>query len=211
MANAGRALVVDDDPSMQELVSDLLERAGLAVTRVGDGVAAIEKGRELAPDVAVIDVNLPGASGYEVCHELRQAFGDDVGILFLSGERTEPYDRAGGLLLGADDYLVKPFDPGELVARVRAVLRRTRRSAPAQNGNLAALTPREREVLLLLSQGLEQGEIAQALVISPQTVATHIQRVLTKLGVRSRAQAVVLALQADIGDDVEAHFLYGLS
>jgi DNA-binding NarL/FixJ family response regulator len=211
MADAGRALVVDDDPNMRELVSDLLERAGLVVTRAGDGVAAIEKARELTPDVAVIDVNLPGASGYEVCHELRQAFGNDVGIVFLSGERTEAYDRTGGLLLGADDYIVKPFDPGELVARVRAVLRRARREADTENGRLSALTPREREVLLLLARGLAQSEIAQALVISPQTVATHIQRVLTKLGVRSRAQAVVLALQADVGADVEAHFLYGLS
>jgi DNA-binding NarL/FixJ family response regulator len=211
MADAGRALVVDDDPNMQELVSDLLERAGLVVTRAGDGLAAIEQARELAPDVAVIDVNLPRASGYEVCHELRQAFGNDVGIVLLSGERTEAYDRTGGLLLGADDYIVKPFDPGELVARVRAVLRRSRRAAPAENGRLSRLTPREREVLLLLARGLAQSEIAQALVISPQTVATHIQRVLTKLGVRSRAQAVVLALQADIGADVEAHFLYGLS
>jgi DNA-binding NarL/FixJ family response regulator len=148
-------------------------------------------------------------SGYEVCRELRDTFGDDLAIIFLSGDRTEPHDRVAGLLLGADDYIVKPFDEGELLARIRSSLRR---SAPSNDGGAdsaatdASLTSREREVLSLLARGLSQADIAGTLVISPKTVGTHIQRVLAKLGVHSRAQAVALAHTQGLAD-VEGHGL----
>jgi DNA-binding NarL/FixJ family response regulator len=155
-------------------------------------------------------------SGYEVCRELREAFNGDIAIIFVSGERTEPYDRVAGLLLGADDYIVKPFDDGELLARVRGALRHSD-AAPrgATNGSessIAVLTAREREVLKLLAWGLTQVDIASKLVISPKTVGTHIQRILSKLGVHSRAQAVVLAHQQGLAEggsliDVEGHTL----
>ena len=148
----------------------------------------------------LLDVCLPGASGYEVCHELRDRFGDTLGIIFVSGERIESIDRVSGLLLGADDYVVKPFDPDELLARVRTVLRRVGRPRANGNGKAAAavvtdadLTPRELEVLQLLAEGLTQPQIARQLVISPRTVGTHIQNLLGKLDVHSRAQAVALA------------------
>jgi two-component system, NarL family, nitrate/nitrite response regulator NarL len=146
----------------------------------------------------LVEVNLPEVSGYEVCRELREAFGEEVAIIFLSAHRTETNDRVAGLLIGADDYIVKPFDSDELLARVRSVLRRFQ---PARRGSksealgagVESLTARELEVLRLLAGGLDQGAIATQLVISPKTVGTHIQRVLTKLGVHSRAQAVALA------------------
>ncbi|HSE81557.1 MAG TPA: response regulator transcription factor [Gaiellaceae bacterium] len=119
-------------------------------------------------------------------------FGKSLPVFFLSGIRVEPFDRAAGLLVGADDYIVKPFDPDEFLARVRRHLApKARRSEaqPTANG----LTAREHEVLRLLAEGLNQTEIAERLVISPKTVATHIQHVLEKLGVHSRAQAVAAA------------------
>jgi DNA-binding NarL/FixJ family response regulator len=156
----------------------------------------------------LLDVCLPRASGYEVCRELRDRFGDALGIIFMSGERIDSLDRVSGLLLGGDDYVVKPFDPDELLARARTVLRRVSRPSESSNGNGnghavsfgsgdAELTPREVEVLELLAEGMTQAQIAMQLVISPRTVGTHIQNLLGKLGVHSRAQAVALAHRMD--------------
>ena len=108
--------------------------------------------------------------------------------MFISGDRVEPFDRAAGLLLGADDYVVKPFAPDELVARVRRLV--TRFTPPAGRAERPKLTRRESEVLHLLADGLAQPEIAAELVISSKTVSSHIQHILSKLGVHSRAQAV---------------------
>jgi DNA-binding NarL/FixJ family response regulator len=153
----------------------------------------------------LLDVQLPGLNGYEVCRELRHRYGDSIAIVFISGERTEALDRAAGLLLGADDYVIKPVDPGELIARVRRLVgwQRSNGAAAGSNVKLGSLTQREHEVLDLLAEGLRQDEIASRLVISPKTVATHIQRILGKLEVRSRAQAVAIALRDD--GDVTGH------
>lgn len=189
--NCGHVLIVDDDAALAQLVGHLLARIGLPVRYARSGEAALDSVNEEMPDLVLLDVSLGRMSGYEVCRQLRDTFGDDLPIVFLSGERTEPYDRAAGLLLGGDDYIVKPFDPDELVARVRALLRRAGRTrANGASDRFAVLTAREREVLTLLAGGLGQDEIAARLVISPKTVATHLQRVLVKLGVHSRAQAV---------------------
>jgi DNA-binding NarL/FixJ family response regulator len=162
-----------------------------------------------APAAILLDVQLPGLNGYEICRALRDRYGDSIAIVFISGERTDPLDRAGGMLIGADDYLVKPVDPGELIARVIRLVGRTGSNghAAAANGNLESLTQRENEVLDLLADGLDQEEIAGRLVISPKTAATHIQRILGKLGVRSRAQAVALVLREE--RDVNGHAAEG--
>ncbi len=186
--SCGPVLVVDDDPVVVELVQLALADAGHPSCCAFSGVEAIAIVAGDAIGAAVLDVNLPDRSGYEVCREIRRIYGAGLPIVFISGDRVEPYDRVGGLLLGADDYLVKPFDPRDLVMRLDMLFRRVR-AVPGER----PLTPRELEVLTLLAEGLTQVEIADRLEITSKTVATHIERILGKLGVRSRAQAVALA------------------
>jgi DNA-binding NarL/FixJ family response regulator len=206
---SGLILVVDSSAGARNQVAGLLARIGYETRQARNGLEALEAVKELQPALVLLEVNLSEVSGYGVCRQLRDRYGDDIAIIFLSGERTEPYDRVAGLLLGADDYIVKPFDEGELLARVRSALRQSDR--PPSSGfrgdsGAEKLTNREREVLKLLAGGRTQAEIAGTLFISPKTVAGHIQRVLTKLGVHSRAQAVALALEQGLAD-VEAHAL----
>jgi two-component system nitrate/nitrite response regulator NarL len=205
-------LVVDRNAGTRIRVAGMLERMGYETHQAQNGREALEAASRVQPALVLLEVNLAEVSGYEVCRELRERFGDDIAIIFLSGERTEPYDRVAGLLLGADDYIVKPFDEGELLARVRSALRHS--AVPSSNGSQGdpaaeTLTSREREVLMLLARGLTQAEIARDLFISPKTVAGHIQRVLTKLGVHSRAQAVALAHERGLAE-VEGHALLRL-
>lgn len=115
-------LVVDDEPKIARLARDYLEQNGFRVLPVTDGVTALAAARQEKPDLIVLDLNLPGMDGLDVCRALRRE--SNVPIIMLTA-RVEEADRLIGLELGADDYIVKPFSPRELVARVRAVLRRT--------------------------------------------------------------------------------------
>jgi DNA-binding NarL/FixJ family response regulator len=189
----GRVLVVDDDEGVRQLMCSALCMAGFVVDAVGRGEEALEFAETQEFEVAVLDIRLPGISGYGVCRELRRRFGNAVGIVFVSGERVESFDRVAGLLIGADDYLTKPFAPEELVERVRRL-----RGERANGSRKSPLTSRELDVLRLLAEGLEQHGIAERLVISPKTVATHIEHILAKLGVHSRAQAIALAFREDL-------------
>jgi DNA-binding response OmpR family regulator len=121
-------LVVEDEPSIAEVVSLYLRRAGYQVTLVADGQAALDQMLRQLPDLLVLDVMLPKVDGYTVARWLRDR--SDVPIIMLTARRAEA-DRIAGLEMGADDYVVKPFSPQELVSRVRAVLRRTRGGGPA--------------------------------------------------------------------------------
>ena len=193
--NGGGVLVVDDDPAFRALVSETLVAAGYAIREAGTGKEAAVLARRSRPDLVLLDVRLPDVSGHEVCKQLRDSFGETLPIVLVSGAKTDDLDLVAGLLLGADDYLVKPIEPGELLARIRRVVLRAGASlGPAESNPVQdKLTPREREVLQMLSEGLSPDEIAKMLVISPNTVATHLQRILSKLDVHSRAQAVALA------------------
>jgi two-component system alkaline phosphatase synthesis response regulator PhoP len=115
-------LVVDDEPKIVEVVGDYLRSAGFLVTTAADGIAAVASARARPPDLVVLDLGLPGLDGLDVARELRRASPVPIIMLTARGDET---DRVLGLELGADDYLVKPFSPRELLARVRAVLRRT--------------------------------------------------------------------------------------
>jgi DNA-binding NarL/FixJ family response regulator len=204
----GTVLVVDDDDASLDLMTILLEEAGFRVRAVASGEAALTAVDKAPPSAVVLDVKLGGMSGYEVCHRLRDQFGAALPVVFVSGKRAEAMDRVAGLLIGADDYVTKPFSPDELVARVRRLIEHARavsgddveQEPEVANGHATVheLTEREREVLSLLATGLDQEAVAKRLVISPSTVATHIQRILAKLGVRSRAQAVAVAYRDQI-------------
>jgi DNA-binding NarL/FixJ family response regulator len=194
-ANAGAVLVADPDGAVRAGIAQVFEAAGYSVRQVATGEAALDSARDETPCAVVLEVMLGGLfSGYEVCRALRRSFGPMLPIVFLSGVRTESYDRVAGLLVGADDYLVKPYAGDELLARVRRLIPR---SGSAANG-ASRLTKREEEVLGLLAQGLSQGTIAVRLSISSKTVGTHIENILRKLGVHSRAQAIALAYRDEL-------------
>jgi two-component system, OmpR family, response regulator len=144
--NAGRILLVEDDDEIRELVGDLLRGEGYAVDEAGDARAMDRCLQFARPDVVVLDVNLPGEDGWSICRRL--AARGEVAIIMLTA-RGADLDRIIGLELGADDYLGKPFNPRELIARVRAVLRRTRpsegRRAVLKTAGLE-IDPRTRQV-----------------------------------------------------------------
>ncbi len=119
-------LLVEDEAGIAEVVGDLLRAEGHAVTLVGDGRMGLQRVRDEAFDLLILDVMLPGMGGFEICRAARER-GFDGGILMLTARGTVG-DRVEGLGIGADDYLIKPFDPDELVARVAALLRRVRKA-----------------------------------------------------------------------------------
>ncbi len=138
---SARVLVVDDEPPIIDLVRGYLEREGYAVLAAADGPAAVAAVRADRPDVVILDLMLPGLDGIEVCRQIRTF--SDAYVLMLTA-RSEEIDRIVGLSVGADDYLVKPFSPRELVARVKALLRRPRTAAGARAG--AAALPAALEI-----------------------------------------------------------------
>ncbi|MFE0948097.1 response regulator transcription factor [Streptomyces mutabilis] len=132
-----RILVVDDDPTVAEVVAGYLVRAGHVVDRADDGPAALGRAAAHRPDLVVLDLMLPGMDGFEVCRRLRGA--GPVPVIMLTARGDED-DRILGLEVGADDYVTKPFSPRELVLRVESVLRRTRPAAAPRPPSAAGLT-----------------------------------------------------------------------
>ncbi|ANP56216.1 DNA-binding response regulator [Streptomyces griseochromogenes] len=130
-------LVVDDDPTVAEVVSGYLDRAGFAVDRAADGPAALALAAAHRPDLVVLDLMLPGMDGLEVCRRLRESGPVPVVMLTARGDED---DRILGLEVGADDYVTKPFSPRELVLRVESVLRRARPAVPRGSLGAAGLT-----------------------------------------------------------------------
>jgi DNA-binding NarL/FixJ family response regulator len=205
---AATILIVDDDPAFCHFVADTLSSAGFVAIEAPDADAAMSAARQHPPHAAVVDVALPGVSGFGLCRELHDQFGQDLPVLFVSGERSDPLDRATGILVGGDDYLVKPIHPDELLARLRRILERAQHGASSEP---IKLTEREIEVLQFVAEGASGAAIASNLVISQKTVSSHMQRIFTKLGVHTRAQAVAVAYAAGLirvspgNGEVEAH------
>lgn len=190
----GPILIVDDDDGFRSFAAAALSAGGLATAEASDADAAFAAADEVAPSVVLLDVCLPGLCGYEIARRLRQE-RPGVRIVFCSGVRTESFDRVAGFLLGADDYVVKPVAPDELVARVRAVVLRASTAAARVS---IRLTPRELQVLEQLASGRTQKEIGRELAISSKTVGTHVEHILEKLQVRNRAQAIAVAYRDNI-------------
>ncbi len=213
-----RILVVDDEPDITALVAYHLAKAGYRVSTADSGPDALKAAREERPDVVVLDLMLPGVSGYDVLAELRKRDETrDVGVILLTARREEP-DRIKGLSLGADDYLTKPFSPAELTLRIQALLRRLAAPAVAAGSTLVAsglaidraahrvtlegqelnLTATEYKLLVTLVERRGRVQTRPQLLetvwdaqpdIQTRTVDMHVQRLRTKLG--------------DIGDMIE--------
>jgi two-component system, OmpR family, phosphate regulon response regulator PhoB len=199
-----RILVVDDEPTVREVVARYLERDGYLVREVGDGDSVAAAVREFQPDLIVLDVMLPNRSGLDVMRDLDRS----IPIILLTA-RTDETDRVLGLELGADDYVVKPFSPRELVARVRSVLRRT--AAPVAvapldfdglsidtsarevtvGGTAVALTAKEFDLLAHLAarprQVFSRAQLLTEVWDSspdfqdPATVTVHVRRLRNKI------------------------------
>jgi DNA-binding response OmpR family regulator len=179
---AVRALVVDDEPPLVRLVSSYLERDGFQVQAAGDGQQAVELARTFQPEVIVLDLMLPGLDGIEACRQIRTF--SDAYIVMLTA-RAEEVDKLVGLGVGADDYLTKPFSPRELVARIRAMLRRPRAAtlvaapaAPVRRLGDLEIDPAAREVRLA-GQPLEltrlEFDLLEALSERPRVVLSRRQ------------------------------------
>ena len=205
-----KILVVEDEPSVGEVLQLYLRRAGFTVTLVQDGQKAFEQLESQLPALVILDLMLPGMDGWEITRRLRARQGGNVPIIMLTA-RGQEIDRIAGLELGADDYVVKPFSPQELVSRVRAVLRRTQLPAEGENeqslqfGDLSidpqtrlvkvkseekSLTAREFDLLYLLAQHPRQVFTRDELLervwgeadyIDPGTVTVHIRRLRAKI------------------------------
>jgi len=172
-------LLVDDEPSIIQLARMYLEREGFLVESVGDGQAALEAVTSRRPALIVLDVMLPKLDGFEVCRQLR-AKDDPVAILMLTA-RDDDIDKILGLELGADDYLTKPFNPRELVARVKAVLRRDRKPVmnekPIRVGELS-IDPVRREASIVdcpLNLRTQEFDLLLTLAKQPGRVFTREQ------------------------------------
>jgi DNA-binding response OmpR family regulator len=206
--DAAMILVVEDEPSIGEVVSLYLKRAGYAVSVARDGETALNILARQLPDLVILDLMLPKVDGLEITRWLRER--GDTPIIMLTARRGEA-ERIAGLEMGADDYVVKPFSPQELVSRVRAVLRRTRGpatgpgEAPLTFDNLSidprtrlvvvggeerALTAREFDLLLLLARHPRQVFTRDQLLdqvwgltdyIDPGTVTVHVRRLREKI------------------------------
>lgn len=202
-----KILVVDDDPHIAELISLYLNKEGYETKEVGGGRKALEAFAEYGPQLVMLDIMLPEMDGYQVCSEIRKT--SSVPVIMLTA-RGETFDKVLGLELGADDYIVKPFEPKEMLARVKAVLRRYDKKEPADankvefpnliiNQNTYIVTyhgkdlefpPKEFEVLMFLAQNPNQVFTREQLLDKvwgydflgdTRTVDVHIKRIREKM------------------------------
>ena len=203
-----RLLVVDDDPNLVLLVKDYLEFRGYEVVAASNGLEALEVMRRLTPDLIICDVMMPEMDGYTFVQTLRSDRATDwIPVIFLSA-RGQTADRVRGLNTGADAYLVKPFEPEELVAQVEATLKHTERllqmqGAPVQPAiqldREVELTPTETKVLQYVARGMPNREIAEVMGVSQRTIESHVSNMLAKTGLHNRTELARWAIESGLG------------
>ncbi len=204
-ARVKRILVIDDEAKVRAHTAELLRLEGYEVVEARHGREGVERAQSAPPDLIVCDITMPEMNGHRVLEALRTAEGTaQVPFIFLTGW-GEKDDVRAGMNLGADDYLVKPVAPDDLLAAVAARLRRAAHSRPpveskrvAEPGHLEklGLTPREAEVLFWVAHGKSNPEIATILGIGLTTVKKHLEATFMKLGVENRTSAAATALEA---------------
>ena len=195
-----RVLVVEDTRAYAEALERTLQLEGHEVLLAGRAMEALARARAEPPDLVVLDLGLPDKDGYHVLRELRER-GVEAPVLILSARSLEA-DKVEGFRLGADDYVTKPFGALELLARISALLRRTRRAAPAAAPAAAGavrmlddaelrtrhgLTERQVAVARLIAEGCTNAELASRLGLSFFTARNHAEQVMLKLGVGNRS------------------------
>ncbi|NJO78561.1 MAG: response regulator transcription factor [Cyanobacteria bacterium RM1_2_2] len=218
-------LIVDDDITLRTALIRYLQNRGYSVQEASSGAEALNLFEQNPPDVVVSDVIMPEMDGLEFCRRLRATrSGQLVPFIFLSS-RKDVEDRVQGHQMGADDYLVKPFDPKELVAKIEAQLERSRRihseivrlmqqshvaaSSPAMSVATPTipeplpLTPAEEKVFWEVIQGFTNKQIGDRLFVSPRTVQTHLSNILSKLHLESRSQLIRYAFERGYRPPVE--------
>jgi DNA-binding NarL/FixJ family response regulator len=199
-----RILVIDDDARLRRQSAELLRLEGFEVFEARNGREGIERARSAVPDLVLCDITMPEMNGHRVLETLRaEPRTAHLPFIFLTGW-SDREDLRTGMNLGADDYLVKPVDPDELITAIRARLRRAEAAAPraAARGEPApqllealGLTPREAEVLFWVARGKTNDEIATVLGIGLTTVKKHLESTYAKLGVENRTTAAAMALE----------------
>jgi DNA-binding NarL/FixJ family response regulator len=211
-----RVLIVDDDDLMRAGLKSVLasDDSLHVVGEIGDGRAAVQSTREHRPDVVLMDIRMPGLDGIAATRDVLAA-SPAVKVVMLTTFEDDDY-IFGALNAGASGFLLKRTRPEELIAAIhtiaagdsllspsvtRRVIDRMAREPPVElspNRRLDSLTPREREVLELVARGLSNGEIASALFVEESTVKSHVKRILMKLRLRDRVQAVIFAYESGV-------------
>jgi DNA-binding NarL/FixJ family response regulator len=210
-----KILLVDDDVTLRTAIGRYLQNRGYAVQAAASGVEGLALFEQDPPDLVVSDVMMPEMDGHEFCRRLRASrSGQLVPFIFLSS-RKDVDDRVQGHQMGADDYVVKPFEPKELVAKIEAQLERSRRihteivrlmqqasvakSAPEPIETPVPeplpLTPAEEKVFWEVIQGYTNKQIGDRLFVSPRTVQTHLSNILSKLELENRSQLIRYAFE----------------
>lgn len=204
-----KILIVDDDNTLRAALTRYLQDRGFIVYNAASGIEGFESFVENAPDLIVSDVVMPEMDGFDLCVRVREAeLGKLVPFIFLSG-RCDLEDRIQGHSIGADDYLVKPFHPRELIAKIEAQLARANRiyseikralqepetDNPQQPQEPLPLTPAEEKVFWEVVQGFTNKKIGDRLFISPRTVQTHLSNILSKLSLENRSQLIRYAFE----------------
>lgn len=205
MSDLTKILLVDDNP---KYLADVLPFYGYDLKCVSDGVQALSAlDSDEFFDIVLLDVMMPNMNGWDTLKAIRKnPKTRDIPVIMLTAV-NEDQKMISGLKIGADDYIVKPFILPNLLARIEAVLRRTKRTTPIvksenvtinQADNFNSLTKREKDVLLLVTQGESNKSIADKLVLSEVTVKSHLNSIFKKLNVTNRTQAVLVAMQMNL-------------